>query len=246
MPSVIDRLDAFNKGRRTFGFFEDFMSPIVAGDLWTPLTTDSTSAATLVLVLTTTGDEGGILSITQDATDNDEIYLGQTCFPFKIANNKPLYFETRIQYAEGATDDNNVMVGFLSTKAANSIIDDGAGPVASATMAVIYKIDGGTVWRCRSQIGAAVGQTDSISDTTAGGSSYQTLAVKINPRSSTNADVIYSVDGVQLKTSTGVPIKHDLVYTNAVVMGAFVGVKNGSATAEVLLCDYVAAYQVRP
>ncbi len=244
MTKVIDRLDQFNK-KRTFGFFEDFMAPVVSADLWTPLTADSSSAATLFLVLATTGNEGGILSMTQDATDNDELYLAQSCMPFKIAANKPLIFETRIQYAELATNANNVMVGFLSTGAANSLIDNGGGPVASATMAVIYKVDGGTVWRCRSQIGAAVGQTDTVSRHTAGGSAYQTLGIEIEPYSSTKAKIIYTLDGVQMEDANGVKIAHDLTYTNAVVMGAFVGCKTGGANAEVLLTDYVAAYQLR-
>jgi hypothetical protein len=245
MTAVVKRSNQLDVLGDLFEIFDDFDKAIVAGDLWTPDTSDSSSAATLFLTLATTGNCNGILSMTQDATDNDELYLGMTCLPFLIRNNKPLVFETRIQYAEGATDDNNVMVGFISTKADDTLIDNGGGPVASATMAVIYKVDGGTVWRTRSQVGAAVGQTDSISDTTAGGSAYQTLRVEINPVSSTVAEVIYSVDGVQLKTAAGVPIKDRLVYTNAVVMGAFVGIKNGSNTAEVLLCDYVYAAQKR-
>jgi hypothetical protein len=244
MSAILHSYEQLAKAKLAHGFFEDWYN-FVTGDLWTPLTTDSSSAATLVLCKTTTGGAGGILSITQDATDNDEIYFGTTQHMFKIAANKPCYMEHRQQYSEGATDDNNVMVGFLSTKAANSIIDDGAGPVASATMAVIYKVDGGTVWRVRSQIGAAVGQTDTVTRHTAGGSSYQTLGVEILPYSSTNAHVIYTLDGQQMEDANGNKIKHDLVYTNAVEMMPFFGVKNGSATAEVYLADYTAAYQVR-
>mgnify|MGYP001574456471 FL=1 len=230
-------------GRDTFGFFEDWVDNFVTGDRWTPLTTDSSSASTLVIVDLATA--GGVLEITQDATDNDEIYFVPTIKSFLIAADKQLYFEARIQYTEGATDDNNVMVGWLSTGAANTLIDDGGGPVASATMAVIYKIDGGTVWRCRSQIGAAVGKTDTISDSTAGGSAYQVLGVEVNPYSSTKAKVIYTIDGNPLRETNGDAITHDLTYTNAVAMGPFFGVKNGSATAEVTLCDYIAAFQDR-
>ncbi len=57
--------------------------------------------------------------------------------------------------------------------------------------------------------------------------------------------MIYSIDGVQLRDANCVPIKHDLVYTNGVVMSPFVGCKTGGANAEVLLCDYVYAAQKR-
>jgi hypothetical protein len=225
--------------------FEDWVDNYITGDRWTPLTSDSSSAATLVLALKTTGGNKGILSITQDATDNDEIYFGMTVSPFLFAANKPCRTACRIQYSEGATDDNNVIFGFLSTYAADTLIDNGAGPVASATMAVIYKVDGGTVWRCRSQIGAAVGQTDTITNSTAGGSSYQELAVEVLPYSSTNAKVLYFLDGVQLRDTNNAPIAHDLVYTNAVVCSPVLGVKNGSGTAEVMLCDWIEAWQTR-
>ena len=238
------RLPESLRAKDTFGIFEDWVDGYVSGDRWTPLVTDSSSASTLVLALATTGP-GGVMSITQDATDNDEIYFGMTKSIFKIADNKPCYFEARSQYTEGATDDNNVIVGWCSTFAANTLIDDGAGPVASATMAVIYKVDGGTVWRCRSQIGAAVGQTDTVSVNTAGGSAYQTLGIEILPYSSTKAQVIYTIDGAPMRDANGLAIVHDLTYTNAVNMSPIFGCKNGSATAEVLLNDYVAAYQTR-
>lgn len=248
MTAVIKNHPDDDFGRDMFGFREDWVDGFVTGDRWTPLTADLTSASTQCLVLATTGNERGILSITQDATDNDECYFQMTKLPFKFMAGKPMYCETRLQFTEGNTSGQNIIFGFLSVapgSMANALIDDGGGPVASASMAVIYKVDGGTVWRCRSQIGAAVGQTDSISNKTAGGSSYQTLRIEVNPYSTTNAEIIYFCDGEQLKTSAGVPIKHDLVYTNAVVMGCCFGQKTGSATAEVLLNDYICARQKR-
>lgn len=244
MTALLRNYQALNDARLAHGFFDDWYD-FVTADRWTPLTADSSSAATLVLCKTTTGGTGGILSITQDATDNDEIYFGTTQHPIKFAANKPCYFEQRQQYAEVATNANNVMVGIISTKAANTLIDDGGGPVASATMAVIYKVDGGTVWRCRSQIGAAVGQTDTVTRHTAGGSAYQTLGIEVKPYSATNAHVIYYLDGQQMEDANGNRIKHDLVYTNAVECMPFFGVKNGGANAEILLVDYTAYYQVR-
>lgn len=222
-------------------FFDDFHY-YISGDYWTPTVADLASAATAAVDGTT---PGGVLSIANDATDNDEVYWYPTKKNVLFAAGKPCYTEIRLQYTEANTDDNNVIFGFLSTGSANTLIDDGGGPVANATMAVIYKIDGGTVWRCRSQIGAAVGQTDSISNSTAGGSSYQILGVEVLPYSSTKAKVIYTLDGVQLKDANNAPISHDLTYTNAVICGAMFGTKAGSGNAETLLVDYIGYCQVR-
>lgn len=225
------------------GIFDDFHT-YTSGDIWTPLVTDLASSATAA-ILPTTGGAGGILSIANDATDNDEVYWVGSNKPVLFAADKPAYCEIRMQYSEGATDDLNVIFGFLSTGAADTLIDNGGGPVASATMAVIYKVDGGTVWRMRSQIGAAVGQTDSISTSTAGGAAYQTLGVEFLPYSSTTAKIVYTIDGVPFRDSNNLPITHNLVYTNAVVCGPVFGIKAGSATAETLLVDYCGYCQAR-
>lgn len=252
MGYLVEQLDAYKKRNLVSGFFEDFESNYVSGDRWTPVVADSSSASTLVLVNKTLPN--GILSITQDATDNDEIYFQTTVMPFLIAAGKPMFCEIRLLAAELATDDANVCFGFQSgAAAANDLLDDGAGPKASATQAIIYKLDGSTVWSCRSQIGSAVGRTTTVSQHQSAPLSaglYSTLRVEVNPISSTIAEVIFSIDdGVngmrQMLDANGYPIKHQLVYTNAVACGVFFGHKNGSATADVLLVDYVCGYQKR-
>ena len=50
---------------------------------------------------------------------------------------------------------------------------------------------------------------------------------------------------VQMTDSNNIPIKHRLVYTNAVACGAFFGMKTGAAEANVLKVDYVTAWQKR-
>lgn len=242
------RLPQALKDKDLVGFFEDWESNYVTGDRWTPLTADSSSASTLVLVLKNSGSARGILSVTQDATANDEIYFTTTVAPFLFAANKPAYYEHKLQFSEAATNDMSFAAGFLSTASgslANSIIDTTGKPVASATMALIYKNTGETTWRCRSQIGAAVGQTDTLSTATAGGSAYQTLGISFEPYSATNAKIVYTLDGNPLYDSNGRAIVHDLVYTNAVTCGAFFGSKTVGGNAEVFLSDYVAAYQTR-
>ncbi len=247
MAGICEQLDRFkNKGYH--GFFEDFEHPIVSGDRWTPVVADLAGATFAVLLgATGTAATGGILSFVNDATDNDEAYLGSSINQFLIAQNKHFIAECRMQYAEANTDDNNAIFGFVSGTAgvANSLLDNGGGPLATATMALFYKVDGGTVWRCRSQIGAAVGQTDTITNTTAGGSAYQVLTIEGNPVSSTVCEIVFSIDGKQVRDSNGYIVKHQLTYTNAINMGIVWGGKAGSANAETMLCDYIAAYQKR-
>ena len=244
MSTSVLRLPQSLRDKDTFGFFEDWESNYVTGDRWTPLTSDSSSASTLVLVLATTG-VGGVLSITQDATDNDEIYFGCTKSCYKIAANKPCYYEARGQYAEGATNANNVIAGWCSTFAANTLIDDGGGPVASATMALIYKVDGGTVWKCVTSNSTT--QTISTSLTTAGGSSYQKLVIEARDVDGSNFEVTFFVnDQPLLDSSTRKAIKHTVAIASSTEMQVAVGIKLGAITNnDTLSVDYIYACQTR-
>src|SRR3954462_13666997 len=122
MTKLLTLPDAL-ENRREFGFFDDFewyLSP----HRWTSVLTDSGTASV--------GDAaGGILAlVASDGTvaDNDEAYARTTNELFKFANNKPLLFEARLQFPEANTDDANVLVGLIDAAAANTIVDDGAGP----------------------------------------------------------------------------------------------------------------------
>lgn len=252
MPAALAENEILKRLPGAFEFYDDFTENYVTGDKWTPLTADSSSASTLVLNHKTL--PGGILSITQDATDNDEIYFQTTVMPFLFAAGKPAVFEIRLNAAELATSAQNILVGFQSgVAAANDLIDDGGGPKASATQAVIYKVDGGTKWVCRSQIGAAVGVTTTTSRHNSAPLSsglYSRLRIEVTPISSTVAEVTYWFDDgvsgmIQMEDANYQKIKHQLVYTNAVACGAFFGQKTGGANAEVLLVDYVYAAQKR-
>lgn len=225
--------------RRQFGFFDDF-EWYISPHRWTSTLTDSGSA-------TITTDPCGVLAVApSDGTvaDNDEGYVLTTNSPFKFQNEKPLLGASRLQFTEANADDANVMFGFMNAVAANAIVDDGAGPKASFSGAVIYKVDGGTVWRCRSSVGT--GYIDSISTTTAGGASYQDLRIEGTPVNSTQIELTYFVNNAVLLDSTwNKPIKHLLTYTGAAAMMLFSGVKNGGANLETLNIDYMAAAHLR-
>lgn len=191
---------------------------------------------------------GGKLVVTPSdgsVADNDEAYIKSTNELFLFANNKPQVCETILQFTEINTDDANVMFGFMNAVAANSIVDDGAGPQASFSGAVIYKVDGGTVWKCASSIGTS--NTISTTTSTAGGSLYQRLRIECTCSNSV-VEVNYFIDQLNqlasattsiapqplIDSTTLKPIKHTFSVTSATEMNVFAGVKNGGANLETL------------
>lgn len=241
MGKLLDSLEVMTKGPLTHGFFEDF-DHMVTADRWTSVLTDSGSA--------TVGDAaGGVITLTpSDGTvgDNDEAYLHTTKEIFKFAANKPGFVEARLQFTEANTDDANVMFGLADTSAANHIQDNGAGPLASYSGAVFFKVDGGTLWNTESSIAGTqttnlLNAATSLDKTakTAGGASYQTLRIEWLPKPGSLMDVMFFIDGVLVDKHENVDI------TSATEMDVFVGVKNGDTNVEALLVDYIQAWQTR-
>jgi hypothetical protein len=223
--------------RRTFGFFEEF-EQYATGGSGTSLAADSGSS-----VAVTAGATGGVLALTTGATDNNEAAYKRTGSAFLMVADKPLVLEARIQYAEASTNAANVAIGLCDSAGANLLVDNGAGPKTSYSGAMLFKVDGSNSWECHSS--KSTTQTRTLTNSTAGGSSYQTLRIEIQPVSSTTAEVTFWIDGVQAQDVNGKPIKHYVTMTSAVAMQPFLYVKDGSGTGEVLSVDYLATYQLR-
>lgn len=237
-----DGLPELLRLRNQFTIQDDFTRDVDSADWVTTLTDTGTASV---------GDAaGGVLAIVpSDGTvaDNDEAYVESANEVFKFAADKPLLFEARVQFTEANTDDANVLVGVMDAVGANSLQDNGAGPPASYSGAVFFKVDGGTVWQTETS-NSTTQTTTELSATnvnnlakkavTAGGSAYQTLRIVVTPYSSTNAYVDFFVDGVQVA-------QHDYVFTSATEMQVALGVKNGSTNLETLNVDYVACSQKR-
>lgn len=235
--------------RRSMLWFDDFQEYVSAasnGSGWTTVTAGAGAA--------TVGDTlGGVITLAPtDSTTNREVYIKSTHQHWLFSNNRPFMGEAFIQYSEANTNKANIAFGFMSGVGAASMADTTGEPKASFSGAVIYKVPGGTVWKCASSVGTVMGGAGGVaqvSDTTAGGSSYVRLSIEVMPISSTIAEVTYFVDGVQLKTSGGRPgqtkIKDELTYTSALQMSIFVMCKNGSTTPESLLVDYVGSELLR-
>ena len=236
MANVV-RFPVFLQEKDTFGLESDFPNFATGTDGWTSLVVDAgTSVAVNDAV-------GGRATLTTGATDNNEASLRSTTEIYLVAAGKPLFCEARIQYTEANTDDANVMFGFMSALAANSLVDDGAGVRTSGSLAVIYKIDGGTVWRCANRDND--GAEDTVSTTTAGGTSFQTLRIEILDNGTLPATVVYYVDDVALVDANGIVIKHQFTLTSSTEMNLGLYVKAGGANSEVVLCDYMGGWQLR-
>jgi len=241
MTKLVDMPDSL-KGRRTFGFFDDF-EWMISPHRWTSTLTHSGS-------VTVANGACGIAPIVPSdgsVADNDNSYLGTTNAPFTFAADKPAVCEARIQFTEANTSAANIIFGFCSTAADATLLDNGGGPPASYTGTVIYKVDGGTTWQAESSVGATQTSGSAVytpaaitaaGGITAGGASYQTLRIEFEPYSSTKAKVNFFVDGVLLAS-------HDYTFTSAAACKLVAGVKNGSTSLETLNVDYMAGYILR-
>lgn len=211
--------------------------------MWTKLVADTNTT----VAVDTTKVDGVLKLFTGDLTDNNEASVRSTNKQWKITANQGLMAEAGIQYTEGNTDDANIAFGFSSVIGANWLVDNGAGPATTQDAAMIYKVDGGTVWKCCSQIGT--NQTISTSTTTAGGN--QTLRVEVTAQPGGTADVAFFVKDtqnnggeIQLIDSTSLkPIKHtilagDVSSATAMYLGAYVKA-GGTAANETLYVDYM-------
>jgi hypothetical protein len=215
--------------------FDDFVSEALANLTYSTSTADGGTAAV--------GDEvGGVLTLVTSAatdTDNDENWLTTINEVFLCGNGRSIEGKARIQFAEAATNAANVFFGFGSAiGAANTLVDDGAGPRTSGNIIGIYKVDGDTVWRCVTRHGSTTNVTDTASTTTAGSSSYQVLEVSIADGGSSGSSLVtFRVDGVELKDSTGATIVHTFPNASATEMQFGIYAKQGSATPESVKID---------
>lgn len=154
-------------------------------------------------------------------TDNDEVYVGSTVTMFLPAAGKDIWFECKAMFTETNTDDANIILGLSSLYAANTLVDNGAGPPADYSGCVFYKVDGGTVWNCETSTDVGVGtQTTTTGIATRISGSYQRFGFHMT----SNQRVDYFIDGVCVAT-------HPSTNISTTAMGLLFGVKTGDTTA---------------
>jgi len=212
----------------TIDFFEDFFT-FNDDDNWVDTVSDAGTVDSI-------DASGGVLSIATGATDNNESYVSSEHETFLFQTDKKLILEARVKLTEANTDDANIIVGLSDTVAADSLIDDGAGPMASYDGAVFFKVDGGTVWQAETS-----NATTQKTDTDAGAFSDDTwtiLQIIYDYNDGVTANVTFYVDGTLGATLT-------LTIAGLQEMHLLLGAKAGDANAETLLVDYVHVIQER-
>lgn len=222
------------KTAKTLSGREDFLW-IISPHLWT--ITQTNSGTTPVI---DTGHCKGIKLTPANAapTTDDGTYIGTTNAFVTFTNNKPVIVEGQINFSEANTNKMNFAFG-LTSNIVTGLQAASAGPPTSFTGLLIYKIGGTTNWKCMS----SVGTTQTISDLTAaisldktlktaGGATDQLLRIEFLPFSSTQADVLFYIDGV-------VVAKHLYTYTSAVAVSPAALIRMGSSTAEVANVRYI-------
>lgn len=243
--STLQLPETFSIGKYTFGLDDDFLW-YISPHLWTSLITGTATVAI------SASAAGGVVVLTTGAVANQDCAVKTTNSSFLIAANKPIEGEATIQYSEAATNAANVCFAICDAIVADTLINAGAGPKASFSGAMIYKVDGDTKWRCIVSIAAV--RTIINSTLVAGGAAYQRLKIEIRPVSATVAEASFFCDSgsgmVPLydaaQTARNVPIKISFTYTGAAAMQCGTYVKAGAGgTSEVVNVDRLTCFQAR-
>lgn len=230
--------------RLSHGFFDDFDGFLTAqsGAGYTVVTAvDGT-------VINTDG-AGGIVTITNAVAtigDNEDAYLAKEPEQFLLAASKPLKYGARLKFSEVSTNTCNVITGLTDAVAADLLVSDGGGPKVSGTTLAFFKKDGNLNWH----VHVSLSTTQTIAELTAansldkvahaaGGTAFQWLEIEFDPKNSTQADVIFYIDGVAVYKIT------DYVFTSATEMQAVTGCKGGTAAAMNVVLDTHYCYQAR-
>ena len=199
--------------------------------------TDNTNEFTLVTdsggTAAVSDIAGGVLTITNAAADNDESYLSSKTEAWKFAASKPLWFEARVK----ASAD-NMIIGLSDTVAANSLQDNGAGPMASYDGAVFYRGETES-WNFEtSNAGTQVTSADGADSTT---DTYIRLGFIFDPNDGTTGKITPVIDGVVSAES----VAHSITLSGLEEMHIVFGCKNAAGVAATLLVDYVQVLAVR-
>ncbi len=174
---------------------------------------------------------GGVLNVGPDGDDNDEVYVSSIAEIFQFQATKRLYFEARVKLTEANTDDANVIIGLSDTVAADSLLDDGGGPMASYDGAVFFKVDGGTKWQFEAS-NAGTQDTNTDVGTRASGT-WVVLGFTYDYNDGTTAIITPYVNGVA-DTAVGATI------AGMAEMHILLGCKaGGTGTEEIFQVDYV-------
>lgn len=219
------------RARKNVEWFDDFLW-YVDVHFWTADSSDDNDVTPAV------GDaEHGVLTLSATTDDNEETGVFSTKEIALFQDDCTMIFESRIQYTEGNTSAMNCAFGACDAPNIDDwLSDNGGGANTSGSGIMIYKVDGGTVWRGNVEINSVV--KDVVSIQTAGGSAYQTLTAEVRAVDATNLEVNYFLNEYPLTDANGVALKSTIAYASATEMNLQLYMKLGSTTTETCLVDY--------
>lgn len=252
MAKLVD-IQSFMQHQRDYhGFFDDF-DWYVTAHRWTALI-DGT--ATVAHVGLAAGGAGGKVRLTTGAVDNQDVAVYGTNEVLLFADDKPIYFEGSALFNEPAANIANFAIGFRNAVAVNLLGDNGTG-LAGLTFsgAMIYKVDGGTKFKCACCVGAfdTLGQnTETNVSITAAATCNSRFRIQGKAENATQYTITYWMDAAndgnwqQLQDTNGNPIIHTLTYTGATEMAPFAYAKAGDGTSSIVVdVDYIGVAQRR-
>jgi hypothetical protein len=219
--------DVFSFNRSIVQYFDDFFEydPSATTGNWAVVEDAGADTGDVLL-----DAAGGVLNVGCDGDDNDECYVSSIAEIFKFQTNKKLYFECRITLTEANTDDANWIIGLSDTVGANSLLDNGGGPMALYDGAVFFKVDGTMTIQFETS-NAGTQTTNNNLATFTSGTTY-VLGFFYDPNDGTTALVTPYVNGVA-------GTAHQLTISGLDEMHILMGVKAGGGNEENLKVDYV-------
>lgn len=202
-------------------FFDDFYRVDITGADVGWISTE-TEGGTGDAAITVTDAAGGVLSIVNDDLDNDSVELQWNCELFKLAADKPCWFEIRLKVSEATQSD--FFVGLAKTN--TTVIDSPADAIG-------FKTDDGDA-----NIDFLTDKNGTPTATDTGSDLVADTWVKLGFFFDGDGSTLAYVDGV-LKATHTTNICDDEEMTVTIAW------QNGSAGAKTMSVDYVKVVQVR-
>ncbi len=211
--------------------------------LWTKTASDGGSSVALATTNLTLGY--GVLTLTTGATLNNKCNIATTSKLFKMLSDQQLYLEAKVLWNEANTNNANIAFGVADSMTTTLLQDSNGAPLFNSDGAMIYKQGGQLFWGAASNVNSGTIKNDvSTYSSALGSSKWQRLGISINPISTTRVEISYTVNDLPLfsnssSTRPGMNIiKHVWDATTTAQLSAFVFVKAGSGSSEVLQLDY--------
>lgn len=197
-------------------YFDDF-TEYLASD-WTITTTQAGAGSSSVAL---TDVSGGAILITNDAADDDNVFIQKTGEAFLLAAGKKAFFKTRFKVSDATQSD--VVIGLQVTDTTPLDVTDGI---------YFLKADGAATFDAICRKNATTGSTSASAVGSIANDAFVELAWAFDGR----GNVKYFIDGVHKGTLDG-----SSTYLPDTELCVSFGIQNGEAVAKTMTVDFVFA-----